>query len=138
MPEVLAVGLAIASLVLFRHYAARQIAARRGPFVWAFAFPMVLGPAVIVWAGMRLLSTSQMAGVALLVFGAGLGALEFGFFRRVSRAVSSTPRDRDLGDALTQPTADFMLIATVGGLIFGVSAGLALVVWAILTRGPGT
>ena len=62
MPEVLAGAVAVVALVLFRRYAARQVARRRGAFVWAFAFPMVLGPAVIVWAGARLLSSGQILG----------------------------------------------------------------------------
>jgi hypothetical protein len=137
MPEILAAAIAMAALLLFRHFAARQVAARRGRFVWAFAFPMVLGPAAIVWAGLRLLSTGQLIGGVLLVIGAALGTVEVMYFHRASRAVSTTPLDQDLTGALVEQTADFMLVTTIGGLIFAVVGGSALIVWAILTQRPG-
>jgi len=135
MPEIVAAAIAIAALVLFRLYAAHQVTARRGRFVWVFAFPMVVGPAVSVWAGVRLLSSGQLLGGVLLIFGAALGAVELMYFRRVSRAVSTSSPDQDLGEVLVEPAADFMLVTTVGGLIFAVIGGLALIAWAILTRG---
>lgn len=135
MPEIVAAAVAITALVLFRHYAARQVAARRGRFVWAFAFPMVLGPAVIVWAGLRPLSSGQFFGGVLLVFGAALGTVELLYFHRASRAVSSASPERDLGEVLVEPTADFMLATTAGGLLFAIVGGFALIVWAILTQG---
>jgi len=135
MPEIIAAAIAIAALVLFRHYAARQVGARRGRFVWAFAFPMVLGPAVIVWAGLRLLSSGQILGGLLVVFGAALGTVELQFFRRASRIVSAAAPGQDLGDVLVEPATDFMLVMTVGGLLFAVVGGIGLIVWAVLTQG---
>lgn len=137
MPEIVAAAIAVAALLLFRHYAARQVAARRGRFMWAFAFPMVLGPAVIVWAGLRLLSMGQLFGGVLVVFGAALGAVELVYFHRASRAVSATSPDQDLTEALVEPAADFMLVLTVGSLVFVVVGGLALIAWAILTQRSG-
>jgi hypothetical protein len=137
MSEIVAAAIALAALLLFRHYAARQVAARRGRFVWAFAFPMVLGPAAIVWAGLRLLSTGRLIGVVLLVFGAALGTVELLYFRRASRAVATTPLHQDLTGALVEPAADFMVVTTIGGLIFAVVGAFALIVWAILTQRPG-
>ena len=134
MPEVLAGAIAVVALVLFRRYAARQVARRRGAFVWAFAFPMVLGPAVIVWAGGRLLSSGQILGGLLLVFGAVLGTVELLFFQRASRAVSTAAPGQDLSEALIEPTTDFVVVMTVGGLILAVVGGLALVFWAILNQ----
>ena len=136
MPEVLAGVVAVVALVLIRHYAARQVARRRGGFVWAFAFPMVLGPTVMVWAGARLLSSGQIFGGLLLVFGAALGTVELLFFRRASRAVSAVAPGQDLGEALLKPTTDYILVMTVGGLIFAIVGGMALVVWVILKQSP--
>jgi hypothetical protein len=138
MAEIVGAVIALAALVLFRHYAARQVAARRGRFVWAFAFPMVLGPAAIVWASLRLISAGQPIGGVLLVLGVALGIVELLFFQRASRAVTATPHGQDLTEALVGPAADFMLVMTVGGLIVAVVGGLALIVWAILTGRPGT
>jgi hypothetical protein len=135
MPEVIAGAAAVVALLVFRRYAARQVVARRGRFVWAFAFPMVLGPAVMVWAGLRLLSLGQIFGGFLIIFGAALGAVELTFFRRASRVVSATSPGQDLGDALIEPTTNFMLITTVGALLFAILGGVALVVWAIVTQG---
>jgi hypothetical protein len=64
MPEILAAAVLVVGLVLIRGYAARQVAKRRGAFVWAFAFPTLLGAAVMVWAGARLLLSGQLIGVA--------------------------------------------------------------------------
>ena len=138
MPEVVAAVIAIAALLLFRRYAAHQVAARRGGFVWAFAFPMVLGPAATIWASLRLVSAGQPIGGVLLVVGAALGIVELLFFQRASRAVTATPPDGDLTEALVEPAANFMIVATVGGLILAVVGGLALVVWATLNGRPGT
>jgi drug/metabolite transporter (DMT)-like permease len=96
---------------------------------------MVVGPAVIVWDGVGLLSLGQLLGGVLLLFGAALGSVELIYFRRVSRAVSTASPDQDLDDVLVEPTTDFMLVIAVGGLIFAVVGGLALVAWAVLTRG---
>ena len=134
MPEVLAGAVAVVALIAFRHYAAREVAKGRGAFIWAFAFPMVVGPAVIVWAGARLLLSGQLFGGFLLVFGAALGMVELLFFRRASRAVSMAVPGQDLGEALLEPTTDFMLVMTIGGLTVAIIGGVALVVWAILNQ----
>jgi hypothetical protein len=138
MAEIVGAVIALAALVLFRHYAARQVAARRGRFVWAFAFPMVLGPAAIIWASLRLISGGQPIGGVLLVLGVALGIVELLYFQRASRAITATPHGQDLTEALVEPAAAFMLVITVGGLIVAVVGGLALIVWAILTGRPGT
>ena len=135
MPEIVAAAIAIVAFALFRHYAAHQVGARRGRFVWVFAFPMVVGPAVIVWAGVRLLALGQLLGGVLLIFGAALGIVELMYFRRISRMVSASSPDQDLGEVLVEPAADFMLVTTVGGLIVAVIGALALIAWGVLTRG---
>lgn len=136
MPEILGIGAAVTALVVFRRYAARQVVKRRGRFVWAFAFPMILGPAVLVWAGAHMVYSGHALGALLVVTGALLGGVELLFFRRASRAVSATPVGGDLGDALLEPATDYMLVMTVGGLLFGIVGGLALVVLAILNQSP--
>jgi hypothetical protein len=135
VPEIILVAVATIGLLLFRHYAARQVAARRGRFVWAFAFPMVLGPAVALWAGFRLVLATQLWGVLLILFGVALGLVELQFFRRASRAVSNASAEQDLGEALVEPATDFAIVMTVGGLIVAIVGGLGLVVWAVLTQG---
>jgi len=135
VPEIIAIAIAVAALIAFRHYAARQVVARRGNFIWAFAFPMVLGPAVIVWAGLSLLSDAQAFGGVMLIAGLAIGTAELMFFRRISRAISAAPDGQDLGEALVKPTADFMLLMTGAGLIFAIVCCGALVVWAILNQG---
>jgi hypothetical protein len=134
VPEVIAGLVAVVALVLFRHYAARQVAARRGRFVWAFAFPMLLGPAVMVRAGLRLLSTGPIVGGLMILFGLAVGAVELRFLRRASRAVSTASPADDLDGALIEPTADFLLVITVGGLLFAILGGLALVALAIAAQ----
>jgi hypothetical protein len=135
VPEIVAIAVAVAALFAFRHYAARQVIARRGNFVWAFAFPMVLGPALIVWAGLSLLSDGHAFGGVMLISGLAIGTAELMFFRRSSQAISAAPNGQDLGEALVKPTADFMLLMTAAGLIFAIACGVALVVWAVLNQG---
>ena len=91
--------------------------------------PMVVGPAVIVWAGVRLLALGQLLGGVLLIFGAALGIVELMYFRKISRMVSASSPDQDLGEVLVEPAADFMLVTTVGGLIVAVIGALALIAW---------
>lgn len=134
MPEVVAVVVASAALLAFRHYAARQITARRGRFMWAFAFPMILFGPVAIWTGLRLLSSGVIFGGLLVVVGAAGAAAELLFFWRAPRAVSAPALDQDLWDALDRPTTDFVLVMAVGGLLFGIVGGMALVVWAVLSR----
>lgn len=134
MPEIAFVAFLIVGVVLLRHYAARQVVARRGGFVWVFAFPMVLGPAVVLWAGVRLLTTGQLFGGLIVLFGLAIGLIEIQFFRRASRAVTNTPVEQDLGAALIEPATDFTLVMTVGGLIVAIVGGLGLVIWAVLNQ----
>ncbi len=134
MLEIGAVILVIAGLIAFRLYAARQIAARRGIFVWAFAFPIVLGPAVMIWAGLGLLSSAPLFGVLIAVGGAALGGAELLYFRRAARAVSGAAPDRDLWDALDAPTTDLGVAMTVGGLLFTILVGIGLVVWVVISH----
>ena len=136
MPEVVALAIAIAAYALFRIYAARQIAKRRGAFVWVIALPFVLGPALTVWAGLRMLSSAPIIGGLLILFGAILGWAAFVFIRRVQRGVSSAAVEKDVGEALVGPMADYMATTTAVVLLFGLLGGIALVVWAILTRHP--
>jgi hypothetical protein len=135
MPEIVGAVVAAVAFVAFRYYAARQVAARRGVFVWARAFPLFLVPAAIIWAGVRLLSTAQILGGVLVLFGAVLGVGVLVFFRRASRAISSLAQEDDLNEAIVAQTTDYMLLGTVITVVSGIVIGVAAVVLAILNYG---
>ena len=66
----LVVGLGIlASLVAFRHVAARRFARGDRRWIWLYFAPTILVPAYVVWAAIRLWPTSPVATIGLGLVG---------------------------------------------------------------------
>ncbi len=130
--EPVALGfVVVALLVAVRHFAARRVVARQGQFVWLMFVPMLIGGVVILWAGIQMLATVPIVGVAMTIAGGLYLALMLRFLARLSRSVSSAGPQDDIGTAMTEPVVDYL--STMMGLILvgGVVAVVALIVWGI-------
>jgi hypothetical protein len=134
MPVI--VGMAIVVLlVVVRHFAARRVVARHGWFVWLMFIPTLIGGVAILWASIQALASAPVFGVLMAVAGAIYLALLIRFLTRLSRSVSATGPDEDLGLALTEPVVDYM--STMVGLVL-IGAGLAvvaLIIWGVSQAG---
>jgi hypothetical protein len=136
--EPVVLGLVVvALLVAVRHFAARRVLARQGQFVWLMFIAMLAGGVVILWAGIQLLATVPIAGVATTLAGrttlAGslYLALMLRVLARLSRSVSSAGRQDDIGTAVTEPLVDYLGTTMGLMLVGGVVAVVALIVWGI-------
>lgn len=130
--EPVVLGLVVvALLVAVRHFAARRVLARQGQFVWLMFIPMLVGGVVILWAGIQLLATVPIAGVATTLAGSLYLALLLRVLARLSRSVSSAGPQDDIGTAVTEPLVDYLSTTMGLMLVGGVVAVVALIVWGI-------
>jgi hypothetical protein len=130
------VGLAsVVLLVGVRHYAARRVMVRQGQFVWLMFVPTLIGGIVIPWAGLQILATAPLVGASMVIGGGIYLAVVVRFLTRLSRTVTSTGSEDDLGAAITEPFVDY-LGTTVGlTLIGGVLAVVVLIAWGVSQAG---
>lgn len=130
--EPVVLGLVVvALLVAVRHFAARRVLARQGQFVWLMFIAMLAGGVVILWAGIQLLATVPIAGVATTLAGSLYLALLLRVLARLSRSVSSAGPQDDIGTAVTEPLVDYLGTTMGLMLVGGVVAVVALIVWGI-------
>lgn len=130
--EPVVLGLVVvALLVAVRHFAARRVLARQGQFVWLMFIPMLVGGVVILRAGIQLLATVPIAGVATTLAGSLYLALLLRVLARLSRSVSSAGPQDDIGTAVTEPLVDYLSTTMGLMLVGGVVAVVALIVWGI-------
>jgi hypothetical protein len=131
MDRSLLVGIAgVAFLILARHYAARRLAARHGPFIFVLFLPTLIFGFLVVGIGIRGLGSSPAVGAVIVLTGSVYLALLLGFLTKASRSVSSGRPGDDVVEALTQPLGEFMT-SVMGLVLIGGLAGLVgLLVWA--------
>lgn len=132
MPEFVAIAMWFAAWVAFWWYYGRPKASRRPSLVWAFAFLMLLWPALGVWSDLRRLMSGNVAGLSIVLW-AGFIAVQIRFFHQASTAVSAARLDQEVGDVLEKPLTDLVLSASVGGVLLAVVGGVALAIWALLS-----
>jgi hypothetical protein len=126
------VGIAfVVLLVGARHYAARRVMARQGQFVWLMFVPTLIGGIVIPWAGLQVLTTAPLVGASMVIGGGIYLAVILRFLTRLSRTVTSTGSEDDIGTAVTESIVDY-LGAVVGlTLIGGLVAVVVLIAWGV-------
>ena len=126
MLEAALVVLAIAAIVVLRHYAARQVVRRRTNWIWLTSPMALLVPIWIGWTGVTELGSNPVVGIGSLVFAAGYGAVTVWLFRQMATAIRNTPPDGDIGLAITEPMINFQ----VG--IIGVILAMAVIAVFVL------
>jgi hypothetical protein len=126
MPEIGITVAVVVAILMLRHYAARQIAARRGRFVWAFAVPMLIGPPAMMWSAVGFAESSPRFAVLLFALGLLLLVVLLRFFTGAARAISATRPDQDLvevlGDKMTDGIVGYVAIMLMIGIVLGVVA----------------
>ena len=141
MPETLAVALpavlivAALSVVLIRLFAARKVRTGRARYAWLFFAPNLVLAAVPLWLAATQASTHPLLAVILGVVGVGYGLLLLRLVRAVAGATSVAGSEDDLVAGIAEPTADFMLIATIAMVIGLILVGLGAIVVALAERG---
>ncbi len=129
-PVLVAIAVVVL-LVGVRHCAARRVMARQGQFVWLMFVPTLIGAIVLPWVGLQMLATEPLLGAGLVIGGGIYLAIVLRFLTRLSRTVTSTGPQDDIGAAVTEPFVDYL--GTLAGvlLIVGLVAVVVLIAWGV-------
>lgn len=126
------IGIAVvAFLVGLRHFAGRRVAARQGRFVWLMFVPTLFSSVVILWASVQMFASAPILGAFMALTGAIYVAVLVRFTTRLSRAVTSTRQQDDIGMAITGPLVDYLSTMMGLVLIVGLVAVVGLIIWGV-------
>ncbi len=124
--------LVLVGMLVVERYTKRRVRAGPGRYVW-FSSPFMVGlPFVWLWLAIVVFPVERLLAVLFAVVGVLLLGLTLRTFHRLSRAVSSTPPDGDLGAAIQGPlwdhVATYFAAFMLGAFLFAVG----LIMWGVI------
>src|SRR6476661_6692513 len=133
LPAVLIIGAIV--LVLVRLVASRRLRTGRARYAWLLFAPNLVMAAVPLWLAATQASSHPLLALVLGVIGLAYGLLLLRLARAVARATAAAGSEDELMAGIVEPTADFMLIATIAVVMGLVLVGLGMIVVALAERG---
>ncbi len=124
--------LVLVGMVAVERFAKRRVRARQGRYVWLSSPFMVGLPFVWLWLAIVVFPVVWPLAVLLAVVGVLSLALTARTFHRLSRAVSSTPPDGDLGTAMQGPLWDHVATYSAALMLGTFLFALGLIVWGVI------
>jgi hypothetical protein len=132
MDPTIIISIAVAAVVVSAVlYGQRRLRARQGRFVWLRFGPMLAGGVVILWASARMIGDLPLVGVPMAIGAVIYLALIVRFLIVLSRTVTATAPQDDLGAAITGPLVDYTTSVVGLLLIGGLVALVGLIIWGV-------